>query len=119
MTERGATEDVLPEQGLSVTEAARQLSVSRVALFRVLHGKAAISTDMALRLEAWINGPTAETWGHVQADRDLWQACQRPVTRHCIRLRRDHANTDSSISHTHHGNGRGTRVRSPSVAAPV
>jgi addiction module HigA family antidote len=72
-------EDVLPELGLSVTEAARQLCVSRVALSRVLHGKAAISADMALRLEAWINGPTAETWVRMQADYDLWQARQRPA----------------------------------------
>ncbi|WP_367025348.1 HigA family addiction module antitoxin [Methylococcus sp. ANG] len=93
ITERGATmamhnpphpgailkEDVLPELGLSVTEAARQLGVSRVALSRVLHGKAAISADMALRLEAWINGPTAETWVRMQADYDLWQARQRPA----------------------------------------
>jgi addiction module HigA family antidote len=40
-------EDVLPALGLTVTEAARQLGVSRVALSRVLHGKAAISPDMA------------------------------------------------------------------------
>jgi addiction module HigA family antidote len=72
-------EDVLPELGLSVTEAARQLGVSRVALSRVLHGKAAISADMALRLEAWIDGPTAETWVRMQADYDLWQARQRPA----------------------------------------
>ncbi|MDD2770506.1 MAG: HigA family addiction module antitoxin [Methylococcus sp.] len=72
-------EDVLPNLGLSVTEAARQLGVSRVALSRVLHGKAAISADMALRLEAWISGPTAETWVRMQADYDLWQARQRPA----------------------------------------
>ena len=40
-------EDVLPPLGLTVTEAARQLGVSRIALSRVLHGKAAISPDMA------------------------------------------------------------------------
>lgn len=72
-------EDVLPDLGLSVTQAARQLGVSRVALSRVLHGKAAISAEMALRLEAWIRGPTAETWVRMQADYDLWQARQRPA----------------------------------------
>lgn len=59
-------EDVLPALGLSVTEAARQLGVSRVALSRVLNGKAAISIDMARRLEIWLGGPKhgarAETW---------------------------------------------------------
>ncbi|QJD28851.1 HigA family addiction module antitoxin [Methylococcus geothermalis] len=72
-------EDVLPELDLSVTEAARQLGVSRVALSRILHGKAAISAGMALRLEAWISGPTAETWLRMQSDYDLWQARQRPA----------------------------------------
>ena len=55
-------EDVLPALGLTVTEAAAQLGVSRVALSRILNGKAAISVDMALRLEAWLDGPTAESW---------------------------------------------------------
>ncbi len=42
-------EDVLPDLGLSVTEAANQLGVSRVALSRVINGRAAISADMAIR----------------------------------------------------------------------
>lgn len=71
-------EDVLPELGIGVTEAAVQLGVSRVALSRVINGKAAISAEMALRLEAWTNGPTAETWVTMQAEYDLWQARQKP-----------------------------------------
>ena len=65
-------EDILPELGLSVTEAARQLGVSRVALSRVLNGKAAISAEMALRLHLWLgdNSPSAESWLHQQADYD-------------------------------------------------
>jgi len=47
---------VLPALGLSVTEAAQQLGVSRVALSRVLNGRATISPEMALRIEAWL-GP--------------------------------------------------------------
>lgn len=71
-------EDVLPELGLSVTEAARQLGVSRVTLSRLLHGQAGISPDMALRLEAWLGGPSAEAWLHMQGEHDLWQARQQP-----------------------------------------
>ena len=72
-------EDVLPALGLSVAEAARQLGVSRVALSRVLHGHAAISVDLARRLEAWLSkpdqrGPSAETWLRGQVAYDLWQA---------------------------------------------
>ncbi len=71
-------EDLLPELGIGVTEAAIQLGVSRVALSRVINGRAAISADMALRLEAWMNGPSAETWVRMQAEYDLWQARQKP-----------------------------------------
>lgn len=71
-------EDVLPTLGLTVTEAARQLGVTRVTLSRVLNGKAAISPEMALRLEQWLNGPengpSAESWLAEQLDYDLWQA---------------------------------------------
>ena len=70
-------EDVLPALGLTVTEAAAQLGVSRVALSRVLNGKAAISVDMALRLEAWLDGPSAESWLKGQLAYDLWHAEQR------------------------------------------
>jgi len=71
-------EDVLPELGIGVTEAAAQLGVSRVTLSRVINGRTAISADMAIRLEAWMNGPTAENWVRMQAEYDLWQARQKP-----------------------------------------
>ena len=71
-------EDVLPELGIGVTEAAAQLGVSRVALSRIINGHAAISADMAIRLEAWTNGPSAESWVGMQAEHDLWQAKQKP-----------------------------------------
>ena len=76
-------EDVLPALGLTVTEAAAQLGVSRITLSRVVNGKAAISADMARRLEIWLGGPkrgpSAESWCSAQADYDLWQAMQRPA----------------------------------------
>ncbi|TCP10884.1 addiction module HigA family antidote [Crenobacter luteus] len=74
-------DDVLPALGLSIAEAARQLGVSRVALSRVANGKAAVSPDMALRLESWLGGPdagpSAESWLHQQTAYDLWQLEQR------------------------------------------
>ena len=42
-------EDVIAELGLSVKETAERLGMSRVALSRVLNGRAAISPDLALR----------------------------------------------------------------------
>ena len=70
-------EDVLPALSLTVTDAAEQLGVTRAALSRVLNGRAAISPEMALRLEGWLgveNGGRADLWISQQAAYDLWQA---------------------------------------------
>ena len=77
----GATlrEDVLPALGLTITEAAKQLGVTRAAFSRVLNEHAAISPEMALRLEGWLgveNGGRADLWLGQQAAYDLWQARQ-------------------------------------------
>lgn len=87
------SEDVLPALDLSVAEAARQLGISRVTLSRVLHGRAAISVDLARRLEAWLakpdgRGPSAETWLRGQVAYDLWQA---EHTGHKLKVERAHA----------------------------
>ncbi|VVE59296.1 addiction module antidote protein, HigA family [Pandoraea anapnoica] len=69
-------EDVLPALRLTVSQAAEQLGVSRVALSRVLNGHAGISIDMALRLELWLgveNGGRASAWIAQQSDHDLRQ----------------------------------------------
>lgn len=73
-------DDVLPALGLTVTDAASQLNVSRVTLSRVLNARAAISPDMALRIEAWLGvarGGEARLWLAEQSAYDLWQAKQR------------------------------------------
>lgn len=44
-------DEVIEALDLSVTEVASRLAMSRVALSRVLNGKAGISPDLALRLE--------------------------------------------------------------------
>ena len=69
-------EDVLAPLGLSVTESAARLGVSRVALSRVLHGRAAISPDLALRLEK-AGVSTAQAWLSMQANYDLAEARKR------------------------------------------
>lgn len=73
-------DDVLPALALNVTQAAEQLGVSRVALSRVLNGRAAISPEMALRIEAWLGverGGDARIWLAQQSAYDMWQAQQR------------------------------------------
>ncbi|MFD1559112.1 HigA family addiction module antitoxin [Paraburkholderia silviterrae] len=77
-------EDILPALGLSVTEAAAQLGVTRVALSRVLNARAGISQEMALRLEAWLgeeHGGRADLWLAQQAAYDLWQARSKGAPR--------------------------------------
>jgi len=72
-------DDVLPALGLSVTEAASQLGVSRAKLSRALNGRATISPEMALRLQAWLGkerGGDAGQWLRLQANHDLWLAAQ-------------------------------------------
>ena len=70
----------MPGLGLTVTQAAEQLDVSRVALSRVLNGRAAISPEIALRIEAWLGvarGGEARLWLAEQSAFDVWQAEQR------------------------------------------
>ncbi|HWH80951.1 MAG TPA: HigA family addiction module antitoxin [Burkholderiaceae bacterium] len=68
--------DVLPALGLTVTDAAAQLGVTRAALSRVLNTRAGISPEMALRLERWLgvdHGGSASVWLGMQTAFDLWQ----------------------------------------------
>ncbi len=62
--------------GLSVTEGAKVLGVSRQALSNLVNCHARISADMAVRL-AKAFGSTTETWIRLQADYDVAQAQAR------------------------------------------
>lgn len=64
---------ILPELQLTVEQAAQQLGVSRVQFSRVINGRAAITPNLARRLQQWIPGPTAETWLRMQLAYDLWE----------------------------------------------
>ena len=65
--------DVFVPLGLGVTEAARKLRMSRVALSRVVNGRAAISPELAIRLEE-AGVSTARFWMNLQVNYDLSQA---------------------------------------------
>ena len=71
-------EDVIVELGLSVTEVASRLCMSRVALSRVLNCKAGISPDLAIRLEL-AGLSTARAWLALQAQYDLAQIRTQPL----------------------------------------
>ena len=61
--------------GLTVTDAAAALGVSRKTLSSILNGRAGISPEMALRLSIAFN-TTPESWLNQQSQYDLWIARQ-------------------------------------------
>lgn len=68
--------DWLEGLNLSVTAFAQHLGISRVMLSRILHGHAAVSADMDLRLSEAL-GTLPGFWVRLQVQRDLWEARQR------------------------------------------
>lgn len=61
--------------GISVTDAADALGVSRKTLSSILNGRAGISPEMAIRLaKAFDTSP--ESWLNQQMQYDLWEAEQ-------------------------------------------
>ena len=64
-------EDILPALGMNAAALAKHLGVSKQALSRVLNERAAVSTEMAIRLgQAFKNG--ARFWLALQMQHDLW-----------------------------------------------
>ena len=68
--------DCLDPLGLSITEAARRLGVSRKQLSSLVNGRSGISPEMAIRLDKAFGGG-ASTWYQMQAAFDLAQAVKR------------------------------------------
>jgi antitoxin HigA-1 len=62
--------------GVSVTEAAKKLDVSRQAFSAIINGRAGITAEMALRLSQAL-GTSPDLWLGMQMQYDLWQARQR------------------------------------------
>ena len=68
--------DCLEPLGLSISEGAKVLGVTRQAMNNLVSGKAGVSAEMAIRLEKAFGGG-AETWLRMQAAYDLAQAEKR------------------------------------------
>ena len=79
--------ECLEPLGLSVTEGARVLGVTRQALNNVVNCKAGISPEMAIRLEKAF-GSTAETWLAMQLAYDVAEAKRRAGSIKVRRYRR-------------------------------
>lgn len=66
-------EDVIKPLGLTITDAARMLGVSRKTLSEFVNEKAMLSPDMAIRIaEATSTSP--ESWMNMQQKLTLWEA---------------------------------------------
>src|SRR5450830_358387 len=74
----------LDDLGTSVTAFAAHIGISRVMLSRVLHGHAAVSADMDLRLSEAL-GTSPGYWLALQTQRDLWTARQTAKERKRIK----------------------------------
>jgi len=66
-------EDILVPLGLSITEAAKDLGVTRKALSELLNEKVSLSPDMAVRISKATN-TTAESWLNMQSKLDIWKS---------------------------------------------
>lgn len=64
--------------GLSVTEAAQRLGVTRTSLSRVIHGHSNLSPEMALRLSKLLN-TSVEMWINLQAQYDTWVISHKKI----------------------------------------
>ena len=62
--------------GLTVTDGAKALGVSRKALSELVNGHARISPEMAVRLSV-VFGSTTRHWMQLQMNYDLWHAEKR------------------------------------------
>jgi addiction module HigA family antidote len=78
--------DCLEPLGLSITEGAKVLGVSRQALNNIVNCKSGISAEMAIRLTKAF-GSTADTWLRMQVAYDLAQAMKNESK---IKVRRQH-----------------------------
>lgn len=64
-------EDVLPELGISQTEFAKRLGVSRRTISEILHEHRSVTPDVAIRLSRLIGG-TPDGWLKIQQAVDIW-----------------------------------------------
>jgi addiction module HigA family antidote len=68
-------EDVLIPLGLTVTDAAGMMRITRKALSELVNEKSSCSPQMALRI-SMVTRTSAESWLIMQAKLDLWKARQ-------------------------------------------
>ncbi len=75
----------LDPAGISITEAAQAMAISRKTLSKIVNGHGRVTAEIALRLSITL-GSSAESWLGHQAAYDLWELEQRPDTMHVVSL---------------------------------
>ena len=70
-------EDILEEFGLTQTELAKRLGVSRRTINQLVNERRGITADMALRL-GQLTSTTPQLWLNLQMVFDLWEASRKP-----------------------------------------
>lgn len=65
---------VVETLGLTVTDVAQHLNVSRKTVSKVLNAKGVITPEMAVRFELVFGKPSADHWLRLQSAHDLWLA---------------------------------------------
>jgi addiction module HigA family antidote len=69
-------QDVLAPLGITVTDAARMMGITRKALSEFVNEKSSCTVQMALRI-ATVTNTSAESWLSMQVKLDLWKARQK------------------------------------------
>jgi addiction module HigA family antidote len=72
--------------GLTVTEAAEAIGVTRKTLSALLNGRSGISPEMALRLSK-VFGRSPEAWLKLQLQYDLWTTQQKVDLKNLRRIK--------------------------------
>lgn len=73
---------VIESLGLTITDVANHLNVSRKTLSKVLNTRGSVTPEMAVRLELAFGKPSADHWLRLQNAYDLWQTRQQKESLH-------------------------------------
>ena len=82
---------VITPLGLTITDVATHLDISRKTLSKVLNGRGPITPEMALRLELVFKKPSADHWLRLQGAYDLWKIRQKEAELHVQPYRMAHS----------------------------
>ena len=66
-------EDVIKPLGITITDAAKDLGISRKTLSELVNGKCSLTPDVAVRI-AKASNTSPESWLNMQTKLDLWYA---------------------------------------------